>query len=592
MKLRLFNIICGISLIIVSFSISSCRSSSDPIGEGKETSVIINLKGVSDASESPLKQASINGIGDRSSFIAELPYSKDYNIIATITPETSSAKNMTQAAINPAAWTITPGPSSTTTPLAATVKYLVMVFDENGNRITAQEKIYDASTQSNTTNQMILDAGKNYTFIAVSYNTAVAPTFNASVTTLTDVINTITVDDATDYLYFNSGSFNIVSGQQNYINVNFRHINSRVSINLDAQDMGIITAISANISGTGSVNLTANGTTTAGNPTVYNKPLVFPTLGTRIILSNPVLVSSAGNAHTINITSVTVNNSTTRTNIPGLTVPAGVFQKGVNYKVNLSFQSTGILIGSLVWARGNLTYSNGVYYNRNRPEETGSNYANTDYWNFDSLLPVTITTNNATTPLYNTANITDPCTKIAGGKWRMPTLQDFTNLGYYNVHSNREAKYRNSIAAGDLINPNFAASAYNDILWGFPINGAVDPNISTVIGDANSEFVHLFYIGANEISGDIERLKFYKTGYYYGGIYQYLPNDYFTYMAIDSYANPGTNQTNGIYIYPPNVNYGSVNKTTTNRTFLNDRFVMGQTFTRDRRMPIRCVKNP
>lgn len=50
-----------------------------------------------------------------------------------------------------------------------------MVFDENGNRITAQEKVYDSSNQSNTADQMILNAGKDYTFVAISYNSAITP---------------------------------------------------------------------------------------------------------------------------------------------------------------------------------------------------------------------------------------------------------------------------------------------------------------------------------------------------------------------------------------------------------------------------------
>ena len=52
--------------------------------------------------------------------------------------------------------------------------------------------------------------------------------------TLNDVNNTIAVDHTTDYLYFNGGAMNIVYGEQNYINIIFKHINSRVALSIDA----------------------------------------------------------------------------------------------------------------------------------------------------------------------------------------------------------------------------------------------------------------------------------------------------------------------------------------------------------------------
>ena len=113
----------------------------------------------------------------------------------------------------------------------------------------------------------------------------------------------------------------------------------------------------------------------------------FPTLNAQAVTSSSVLVSSAGNAHVINIiTSVSTNGSPARTDVPAINVPVGTFQKGVSYKVNLSFQATGISIGGLIWARGiwPMIGVNKIYYNRYYPQETGSNYRNTDYWNFGS----------------------------------------------------------------------------------------------------------------------------------------------------------------------------------------------------------------
>ena len=174
----------------------SCRSTTDnPEKEGKVT-VKINLLGVAETSDTSISSSRMIPVA----YVAEVPYDKNFNLVATITPEVPAIKTNAQTAVNPSALTITPQPP-TTSPIGVNVKYLVMVFDENGNRITAQEKVYDSSNQSNTADQIILNAGQDYTVVAISYNSAIAPVFNAAVTTISDVFNTVTVDHTSDYLY-------------------------------------------------------------------------------------------------------------------------------------------------------------------------------------------------------------------------------------------------------------------------------------------------------------------------------------------------------------------------------------------------------
>lgn len=369
-----------ITAIFISFIILSCRGTTDNTGTEGQVVVKINLLGIIETQDTSVSR--VRAIS--AAYIAEVAYNKDFNLVATIVPEVPVLKINSRKSLNPSALTVTPQPP-TTRPIDANVKYLVMVFDENGSRITAQEKIYDSTNQSNTANQMILDAGKNYTFVAISYNTATAPTFNAAATTLNNVINTVAVGNTTDYLYFNSGPVNIVYGQQNYINITFKHVNSNVSLSIDATaELGRITSIIAHIEGTGSVNLAANGTGTPGTAAVYDKAFTFPIINTQIVNSSPVLVSSAGSTHTINLVSVSLNGGERRADIPPIVIPAGTFRRGVNYKVKLSFQSTGIIAGGLIWARGNLAYDwgNKIYYNRYYPQESGSDYKDTDYWNY------------------------------------------------------------------------------------------------------------------------------------------------------------------------------------------------------------------
>ncbi|MEH7889944.1 hypothetical protein [Elizabethkingia meningoseptica] len=592
MKLKISNKNSAvyILLLMISCMVIACRSSSDNIAGDGETSVKINLVGIMEDVSDPVKIASAGKMSatNNIAYTAEIPYNDDFSIVATITPEVSAVKANPQASLNPQA-ALPP----TTNPVGANVKYLVMVFDENGNRIVSKEKTYDSTTQSNTANQMVLNAGKNYTFVAVSYNTATAPTFNAAATTLSDVVNTVAVDNATDYLYFNSGPVNIVYGQQNYVNITFSHINSRISLNVDATaEMGRITAIAANVTGTGSVNLSANGTTSSATAANYNKTFTFPVTGAQVLTSNPILISSAGNIHTINITSASVNGAAARTDIPAITVPAGTFKKGISYKVNLSFQATGILVGGLIWARGNLSYDwvNKIYFNRYYPQETGSNYRDTDYWNYGStetpLVPKKIINGwtDANTAAINqiTLPIQDPCKLIAGGKWRMPTVADFTNLGVYNIH------------------------------YGGDASGTTDGNPTTTFtyfGQANGNitsnaFSYIYFNGTSETSGNAVRLRFYPAGRYFGNFttaqaaagYQNGDNAAWTadsaqYMASDAMPYLTGANANVRAMVPSIVNGDSSGG---NKTFATRRGQSGDdgNWSADDRIPIRCVKTP
>ena len=95
MKSKIFTHITVILLFIISFSVLSCRSTTDNVeGEG-QTTVKINLLGITEAMDAPIKQASaVKTEGIQIAYVMEVPYNKDYNIVATITPETSSVKLM------------------------------------------------------------------------------------------------------------------------------------------------------------------------------------------------------------------------------------------------------------------------------------------------------------------------------------------------------------------------------------------------------------------------------------------------------------------------------------------------------------------
>ncbi|WP_407480457.1 hypothetical protein [Elizabethkingia miricola] len=593
------NIYRYITILLILPIILSCRGTTDNIEKGGQTIVKINLRGIVQAQDVSINRSKVTpGV-----YTLEIPYNKDFNLVTTITPEAEATKIGTQASVNSSALTITPQPP-TTNPIGPNVKYLVMVFDESGNRIAAQEKVYDSSNQSDTANQMILNAGKDYTFVAISYNTATAPTFNTAVTNLSDVTNTVSVASSLDYLYFNSGPLNIIYGQQNYINITFKHINSRVILSMDASaEMGNITAVTAHINGAGSINLSANGVAAAGEQILYDKIFTFPVLNRQVVNSAPILVSSAGSVHIINIISVSLNGGVARTNISPVIIPAGTFRQGVSYTVKLSFQATGVLAAGLIWARGNLAYDwvNKIYYNRYYPQEAGSNYKDTDYWNYATnqgspLVPKMII--NSHSDIWNWGNnlyyftdgindestskipLNDPCRLVAGGKWRMPFLEDFEKLGVYRVHN-----------GGDI-------SSATDGLPTTTLGGGISHANGNI---TDNNFPYVYFEGTKEITGIITLLRFYKTGRYYGNVteadrtagYQNGGNSAYISDAVIYMARDAYNYDNfSLYRRPYMVVVYNGDRSNGVNTFITQRKAFYHDWSADDRVPVRCVKNP
>ncbi|MBB6500992.1 hypothetical protein [Pedobacter cryoconitis] len=623
-------------VLVMFFGMTSCKRSPDDIGnmEGNgQTSVVVKLMGVADDSGTAEDQPSANGKVPASTagkFVAEVRYNKNYNIVATITPERGSTTAVQAATISgntksniaTGALVVTPG-TSTVTPLGSNIQYLVMVFDQNGNRLIALEKTYNSTTQSDASQAISqLDGGKTYTFVAISNNTTTAPSFGANVQTLNDLTNTISVSSKTDFLYFKSSPMTIVGGKANYINVTFRHVNIRVTLSVDASpELGLISAMQAVIVDPGSVNLAANGTTTA--PTSSNAAerfFTFPnTMNTQVVTSSPYMLSPKGTGNYIKIYSATLNGNIVsgvtnpnaapaRTDIPQINIPDGTLQGGVQYTIHLSFQSTGIKAGNVIWARGNLAYDwvNNIYFNRYYPEETGSNYMSTDYWNYASypnqpLVPAKLTKqtsptgsvtyltsddNNAAynqvTPItQNTA--LDPCRLVAGGRWRMPTAADYASLGAYAVY--------NGASVSNVFN-----------------GGVIQPNGD--ITGTNHPFIYFF--GANETDGSAVRLKFYAGGRYYYLVQdntaplipvmnrQYWPTnaptgsawipDAAVYMISDALPFTWTDAGDQKVKAEMAVIYGGSTANGTN-TFLTARGTAQKNWSADDRCPIRCVRD-
>lgn len=98
-----------IVLVFIPLITLSCRSTTDnPEKEGKVT-VKINLLGVAETSDTSISSSRMIPVA----YVAEVPYDKNFNLVATIMPEVTAIKTNVQTAVNPSALTITPQPPTT-----------------------------------------------------------------------------------------------------------------------------------------------------------------------------------------------------------------------------------------------------------------------------------------------------------------------------------------------------------------------------------------------------------------------------------------------------------------------------------------------
>ncbi|WP_282638452.1 hypothetical protein [Sphingobacterium thalpophilum] len=315
--------------LIGSF-LSSCKESKDSVDTSGEATVSIRLLGV----ENPVltnKKGSTKTSGTQSAQTVLLPFTKTSKVEATLTNEsTTTSGNILRAASGTRAAAV-----EERTPLAANIKYMIAVYDADGNFI--KENAY-TNTVDNTA-EMQLPAGKTYTFIAYSVNsTSDLPGIDGKASLTTASLNNISAD----LMYF-KGSLAVQSGSTSTLNVVLKHKYSEVTTSLNmATDMGgTITALSGtNISPThSSANLKLSDGSIAynGNATA-NAAVVFPQLGAglRYVSSIPTLLIHPGTtAGIFNIGSVTIDGETkNNVQVPGL-----VIVPGQRYNLNLNFKT-------------------------------------------------------------------------------------------------------------------------------------------------------------------------------------------------------------------------------------------------------------
>ncbi|NAW50255.1 hypothetical protein GNY06_02250, partial [Elizabethkingia argentiflava] len=220
MKLKLHC--TGIALLVLSFWVTSCRSSERM--EEKNNAQINNVKIRISMPNEAYKQG-------------EVPIEKTQKrkidledgsfAIATLTPIYGSINkvndNMPKAETKVEQSQLKPG-----------VKYKVVAYDSNGKYVT--EKIF---TSGQKEEGFRLDGGKEYTFVAYSINT----TDNVPSISNPENLSSAKLDNISgDLMYFKRKM--IVSGDRvNYLDVILKHQFSEITTTLDARQVGTFKAI-------------------------------------------------------------------------------------------------------------------------------------------------------------------------------------------------------------------------------------------------------------------------------------------------------------------------------------------------------------
>lgn len=313
---------------LVCGSLYSCKESKDSIASSGKASVNIQLLGV----ENPIittKKASKGGSTAGAAQTVVVPLTNSSSFEATLTNEPSvTSGNLLRASSGTRAAVI-----EERTPLAANIKYKIVVYNADGDYVT--EKIYTNTVDNSTA--IALDAGQTYTFVAYSINsTATVP----AVTAQADIANASLDNISADLMYFKKDL--AVQPGDNNLAVVLKHQYSQVTTNLSmsTEMTGAITNL-----GTTTINPThpganlklADGTITYNGSTATAN-VVFPVLGAglRTVSSTPTLLIHPGATNGVfNFGSITIDGETkNNVSVAGLNIVPGQ-----RYNLNLNFKT-------------------------------------------------------------------------------------------------------------------------------------------------------------------------------------------------------------------------------------------------------------
>lgn len=444
-NLIIFKLKILLLIIASGYIIISCKSTDTENISNSEGQILVKLNISETSFEDVIKvenKSSTNKNGSNSASEIQkntIVLNEDFYLEAELSPAPSTSIN------NSTVPTIAGNKAATeTNNMAPGVRYKMIAYDNTGLYITERDYIRG---QENSTQSLMLDGGKTYTFVIYSINSStVLPTVTFSnVNNKTLSTSSVSVAGNLDFLYVRKSQA-LVGGGSNEINVILKHKFSQITPTIDASATGFnVTAITSNINPhipNASIDL-SNGVITRSG-TAVNANVNFPTLGTQILLGTPLILNAAATG-TYTIGSITVG-PLTQSNIPVFTNL--VITPGVKYnmKVNIipsdaflthSGQSA-VRINGKIWMRHNLGANttldadqspsvsglHGNYYQWGRSLSVAAGTATVTNANWNgATIPQNIVWNTGTEaiPIKGTA---DPCPAGYG----IPTNTEFQHL--------------------------------------------------------------------------------------------------------------------------------------------------------------------
>ena len=290
---------------------------------------------------------------------SRLPFNKDFDLLAELTPIFSSTSgNLSVASLGNRRLS-----SFEQGDLLDRVMYKVVVYTENGDYVT--ERNYVHKDESSTT-ALVLNGGTKYTFIVYSMNKV---DYNYSVT-FSDPNNktlaTSSVGDMSgnidDFMYFRKDM--IVSGNgPNYLNIILKHMFSQVRTSIDAAATGYnITALSGHFRpnyANANAKLSDGTITRTGGE--VNAEIQFPNLNNSTVQSFYTQINSdVDGTGFLTLSSLTVGPMSKN----GLNVSGLSFTPGVKYNLKIKLvpndgfitheDQPAVRIGGRIWMRHNL----------------------------------------------------------------------------------------------------------------------------------------------------------------------------------------------------------------------------------------------
>lgn len=328
------------------------------------------------------------------------------------------------------------------------VSYRLVLYVKNGNSMQFQQSL---DLKSGRKTEIDIVKGQQYQWYAYSYNT------EHDLIPLNSTSNPAIASSFDKELLYDSGTFNLKNTGGHQLLIKFKQQLSRIGlrinskgifgsisdvkvhhlteINLSSSNFNLIDGVFAGVSQERKVNV---GDTISLRPLLGDKEIVEAYYYSSNPLTLPknfqVNLSKLAVEYEDKSKEILIGENGKNTSSQQLSFGDYEAAIGKSSVGNVNLIHSGVNVGGIVWAKGNLYYDNGNYkfrlsglfnYFQNTNENTANlikNYANTDYWYWMSERP------DESRSDWSQGKV-DPCSKVyPANTWRMPDNATFEVL--------------------------------------------------------------------------------------------------------------------------------------------------------------------